>query len=227
MKYYEKTWFVVLMLILFFPVGLILMWRFEKFPVLIRLSVTIVLLLFLGVAFSSGDSESAEHLHQELASLKKEKNDIVAEKNNLQAQLDDFKVENTSLLQQLEAAKETTEQTIKDMETKMREQFDSELESAKAAAEKRADAEIAAIRQEEAAKTEAAIAKAKKEFEQQAQASTNTQSSTQSNSQSTTKTEYFQNCTDLRGTYPGGVSSDHPAYQSKMDRDNDGWACES
>ncbi|MEK5070233.1 MBL fold metallo-hydrolase [Sporosarcina sp. FSL K6-1508] len=36
----------------------------------------------------------------------------------------------------------------------------------------------------------------------------------------------FKNCTDLRTVYPGGVEIGHPAYQSKMDRDKDGWACE-
>ena len=36
----------------------------------------------------------------------------------------------------------------------------------------------------------------------------------------------FKNCTDLRKVYPNGVPKGHPAYQSKMDRDNDGWACE-
>ena len=36
----------------------------------------------------------------------------------------------------------------------------------------------------------------------------------------------FKNCTDLRMVYPSGVSKDHAAYQSKMDRDKDGWACE-
>ena len=37
---------------------------------------------------------------------------------------------------------------------------------------------------------------------------------------------YFKNCTELRKVYPSGVSSSHPAYQPKMDRDKDGWACE-
>lgn len=36
----------------------------------------------------------------------------------------------------------------------------------------------------------------------------------------------FANCTELRGTYPHGVPSGHPAYQDKMDRDKDGYACE-
>ncbi|MFF2501119.1 excalibur calcium-binding domain-containing protein [Peribacillus sp. NPDC058075] len=38
--------------------------------------------------------------------------------------------------------------------------------------------------------------------------------------------EFFQNCTDLRTKYPDGVPADHPAYQAKMDRDKDNYACE-
>ncbi|MFP7493017.1 thermonuclease family protein [Terribacillus saccharophilus] len=38
--------------------------------------------------------------------------------------------------------------------------------------------------------------------------------------------EFFQNCTELRKTYPNGVDSSHPAYQAKMDRDKDNFACE-
>ena len=36
----------------------------------------------------------------------------------------------------------------------------------------------------------------------------------------------FKNCTELRKVYPSGVSSKHAAYQTKFDRDKDGWACE-
>lgn len=39
-------------------------------------------------------------------------------------------------------------------------------------------------------------------------------------------TEDFQNCTELRKQYPNGVPASHPAYQSKMDRDHDNYACE-
>lgn len=38
--------------------------------------------------------------------------------------------------------------------------------------------------------------------------------------------EYFKNCTELRKVYPDGVPEGHPAYQPKLDRDNDGYACE-
>lgn len=39
--------------------------------------------------------------------------------------------------------------------------------------------------------------------------------------------ESYKNCTELRSVYPDGVPADHPAYNSKHDRDNDRWACES
>ncbi|MGG2111890.1 S-layer homology domain-containing protein [Lysinibacillus pakistanensis] len=43
----------------------------------------------------------------------------------------------------------------------------------------------------------------------------------------TTQTkEYFKNCTELNKVYPSGVQEGHPAYDKKMDRDGDGWACE-
>lgn len=38
--------------------------------------------------------------------------------------------------------------------------------------------------------------------------------------------EWFQNCTELRKKYPNGVPKGHAAYQAKMDRDKDDFACE-
>ena len=36
----------------------------------------------------------------------------------------------------------------------------------------------------------------------------------------------YRNCTELRRDHPNGVPRGHPAYQPRMDRDNDGRACE-
>ncbi|WP_442637843.1 thermonuclease family protein [Rossellomorea marisflavi] len=36
----------------------------------------------------------------------------------------------------------------------------------------------------------------------------------------------FANCTELREVYPNGVPKGHQAYEEKMDRDKDGYACE-
>jgi len=46
------------------------------------------------------------------------------------------------------------------------------------------------------------------------------------NTQSGSTTEWFKNCTELRKKYPAGAPAGHPAYQSKMDRDKDHYACE-
>ena len=36
----------------------------------------------------------------------------------------------------------------------------------------------------------------------------------------------YKNCTELRKDHPRGVPKSHCAYESRMDRDKDGWACE-
>lgn len=41
MKFYEKTWFTVIALFLFFPIGLFLMWKYEKFNKGIRILISI------------------------------------------------------------------------------------------------------------------------------------------------------------------------------------------
>lgn len=38
--------------------------------------------------------------------------------------------------------------------------------------------------------------------------------------------EAYSNCIELNKAYSSGVGSDHHAYDSSMDYDNDGWACE-
>ena len=35
----------------------------------------------------------------------------------------------------------------------------------------------------------------------------------------------FANCTELRKVYPNGVKEGHPAYETKFDKDKDGWGC--
>ena len=52
-------------------------------------------------------------------------------------------------------------------------------------------------------------------------ASSTTNESSSDTATSSVESEYFSNCTELRKVYPNGVPSDHPAYQSKMDRDKD------
>src|SRR5699024_1472230 len=41
-KFYQTTWFIVLSLIFFFPLGLILMWRNKKFGKTARIVITVI-----------------------------------------------------------------------------------------------------------------------------------------------------------------------------------------
>lgn len=45
-KFYQKAWFIILMLFLFWPVGVALMWIYKKFP----LAVRIIISVFFGLA---------------------------------------------------------------------------------------------------------------------------------------------------------------------------------
>lgn len=57
MKFYEKTWFTVIMLLLFFPVGLFLMWKYQKFNKIARIIISVFFgFLIIGNLF--GESES-------------------------------------------------------------------------------------------------------------------------------------------------------------------------
>lgn len=54
-KWYEQTWVIVLFLIFFFPVGLFLMWRYAKWPTVVKIIVTvgiaILFIFFIFIAF--------------------------------------------------------------------------------------------------------------------------------------------------------------------------------
>lgn len=57
-KFYASTWFTILMLIIFFPVGLILMWKYGKFNKVVRIVITA--LLCLGLLFALFGEEKSD-----------------------------------------------------------------------------------------------------------------------------------------------------------------------
>ena len=60
MKFYEKDWFVILMLILFFPVGLFLMWKYSKWQKVAKIIVTIVIAAIAIFSDASKESKNVE-----------------------------------------------------------------------------------------------------------------------------------------------------------------------
>ena len=56
MKIYEKNWFIILMLVVFFPVGLFLMWKNAKWHKTVKIIISV--LFAAAVIFSNGSEES-------------------------------------------------------------------------------------------------------------------------------------------------------------------------
>lgn len=85
-KIYQKTWFIILMLIIFFPVGLFLMWRYSSWNKVVKILVSAVFAIALIISFvtpsdgSSKQTDNNEIIEQEqqedLAKSLKEKYDL-------------------------------------------------------------------------------------------------------------------------------------------------------
>lgn len=56
-KIYQKTWFIVICLIVIFPVGIFLMWKYRKFNKVIRIIVSIAIIFIFGCFVFGSDTE--------------------------------------------------------------------------------------------------------------------------------------------------------------------------
>ena len=57
-KWYQKTGYIILLLVLFFPVGLFLMWKYTNWSKNIKIAISAVLALFFGISIiASGGSD--------------------------------------------------------------------------------------------------------------------------------------------------------------------------
>lgn len=59
-RIYEKTWFIILLIIFFFPVGLFLMWKYTRWNKTIKIIVTILVVLMAIFALVSDNSENTD-----------------------------------------------------------------------------------------------------------------------------------------------------------------------
>lgn len=60
MKFYQKPWFTALILILFFPVGLFLMWKNRHFNKVARVVISVLIGIIVSYNMFSGDSSTAQ-----------------------------------------------------------------------------------------------------------------------------------------------------------------------
>ena len=73
-KFYQKTWFVVIALIFFWPLGVFLMWKFSKWNKIVKIIISILCVFALIGLFTGNDNESADTSDSSLAI--EETNDI-------------------------------------------------------------------------------------------------------------------------------------------------------
>lgn len=173
-------------------------------------------LILLGTSFIIGMTSSTINANQ-LEKAAEEKAKLEAEEAKLAAE---------QKAKEEAEAKLAAEQKAKEEEARLAaEQKAKEEEAARLAAEQKAKEEEAArVAAEQKAKEEEAARVAAEQKAKEEEAARVAEQQTQQTASSSKET--FANCTDLRGTYPNGVPSTHPAYQSKMDRDHDNYACE-
>ncbi|WP_201738314.1 MULTISPECIES: hypothetical protein [unclassified Exiguobacterium] len=167
MKFYKKTWFTVLTLLLFFPLGLFLMWKYKKFNNIGRIVISVLFgFIFIGSLF--GD-EAPDQVHttestEEVAKAEKEKD----EEAEAVAKAEEEKKQKAEAEAAAKAEEEKKQKAEAEAAAKAEEEKKQKAEAeaaAKAEEEKKqkAEAEAAAKAEEEKKQKAEAEAAAKKD----------------------------------------------------------------
>ena len=93
-KFYSKSWFIILMLLLLFPIGLVLMWRYMKFNKPCRIVVTALCFFFLlifALGYTADDSVFIDELRSDIATLESEKEALIEENKELKNEIETLK----------------------------------------------------------------------------------------------------------------------------------------
>jgi micrococcal nuclease len=147
---------------------------------------------------------------------------LTAENKKLKAEIKDLQ----GNIKELTTANKKLENDFKEVSTKV-EVFEKEKEDLNnqitdlEAKNKSLNNEISSLKSQLASKNKTTTAASSN-----SSSSSNNTASSSNNSSQSSGSENFANCTELRNVYPNGVPAGHAAYQSKMDRDKDGYACE-
>ncbi|WP_159562770.1 MULTISPECIES: O-antigen polymerase [unclassified Exiguobacterium] len=133
MSFYERTWFIILMLIFIFPVGLYLMWKYKKFNKVVRIIITVICVIAL-IDNIFGESNAGNTSVKESTTAETEANESTTKK------VDDSEKKNK---ENSEDDKLEQEQTEKEEQKRL-----EELEKDKAKAEKEEQKRLETIEKE-------------------------------------------------------------------------------
>jgi len=172
--------------------------------------------------------EQNKEMTTELGIVKSQVEELDGKYKNLEKDYKELKTnkdDSSSKLTEAQDKNKKLEETNKELEVKI-----AELDEKN----KSLDDQINDLKQATASNTESSSSNnSSKQQSSNTNTSTKTASTTKSSKQqasnsstSASNIENFANCTELRKVYPNGVDSSHPAYQAKMDRDKDNFACE-
>ncbi|WP_325870412.1 excalibur calcium-binding domain-containing protein [Mammaliicoccus sciuri] len=215
--WYERSWFIVLTLIIINPLGLALKWGLKKWNFWVRVVITSLCLIFFFTHLISDNEPKTVY----------KTNPVDKE---LKEQLKDVKSENKKLKKKIDELNEKIAKDKKETKTNKNDEKSQEIDSSKTSNknEQNKDNIVAGASTEE--NKDSTNEKEKNVSSEQsntieAPQQTESQPEVQSNN-TAPQTQHFGNCSSLRQVYPNGVPAGHPAYNGNLDRDHDGFACE-
>ena len=202
---HSRFW-TIFFLIIFFPVGLFLMWKHSHFTKGTRVIITLFFLLIMFIS-SCGTNRAKE---DELLKKEQELNDKEKDLLKLEIELDLREKEIDEKIAEYEKIKEENKKLEEENERKKLEEIKKQEEQKKL---------------EETQKQE----ELKQQEEQKKLEETQKQDTTQQPTTTTTAPQQslnFSSCKEAKAAGYSNIRTGEPGYSSRLDRDGDGIACD-
>lgn len=205
----NSTFWTVLCLIIFFPVGVGLMWYYKKsWKKWIKIPISVLAGILTISILGTSNSTSGNPVSNNSGIVAKQESPI--------------KKESEVEKEKSEELKKAEEKAKADADKKAAEEAAKKAEEDKKAAE----AEVEATKKIEADKAAAEEKVRQEEAKRVAESNTNNQSGSNSNTAPAAPKEHYTSCKEMRKVHPNGAKKGDAWYNPALDRDGDGYACE-
>ncbi|MGX8177359.1 excalibur calcium-binding domain-containing protein [Exiguobacterium artemiae] len=175
--------------------------------------------MFFAVALEDVEEDTKQAVKQPVVQTEAEEEPKKTDSDAVKKKKD----EELAAAKKAKAAEEKKKAALEKKEAEQEKKKKLAQEKAKAEAKQEAQRKAKIATQEKAKKEAAAKLAAQQEAERKAQE----EAAQKAEEEAAAAVQVsFDNCDDLRTEYPNGVPSTHPAYEAKMDRDKDNFACE-
>lgn len=233
-QWYKKSWFIILSLILIYPLGLALMWGLKKWKFWVRVVITSICLILFISHFSTNNTPKVvyktnpqdEKLKDEIKEMKSKNEKLKKKIDKLDKKIivEKEKNKNKDESQSDSNSKtiDTNNSTANSNETSKYKDENNTNALAGASIDDKTDQEKEKDRASSRTQHNSTETPVQNEIPQQSETRTEVNQDTVE----TVQPQHFANCTSLRQSYPHGVPKGHPAYSGHLDRDKDGFACE-